>query len=229
MRNQIIKTIPSPVAAARDLCYTDFSDKKKYEASCFDGLRDGPLLWVSCFTDGTIKAIDVQDGRVVRSFPSPATAPGGICFADGYFYITDSTTNLIYIVDPTGRVVRSCSGLGPTILTTSAIAYIGGGRFLVVDGSAEPSPFAIGSIRGSTFRLEKIFTGKPVRRGAAFDGNHLLIGSRDTNSIKAYDPEGNEVKSYPIAIGTLDGLAWCEDLGLMAYVVNTTATIYFLT
>lgn len=228
MRNQIVRSIPSPVAAARDLCYTDFSDRKGYEAAVFDGLRDGPLLWISCVTDATIKALNVQDGTVVRSFASPAANPGGLCFVDGYFYVTDSGTNLIYVMDPAGRMIRSFAGLGPTLLATAAMAYIGGGRFLTVDGSVEPSPFAIGSFRQNAFRLEKIITGQAVRRGAAFDGNHLFIGSRDTNAIKVFDLDGNEVKSYPIAAGTLDGLAWCDDVGQLAYVVNTAATIYFI-
>lgn len=228
MRNQIVRSIPSPVAAARDLCYTDFSDRKLYEAAIFDGLRDGPLLWIACVTDATIKALNVQDGAVVRSFAAPAAAPAGLCFVDGYFYVTDSGTNLIYVMDPVGRVVKTYVGLGPTILATQAMTYIGGGRFLVVDGSVEPSPFAIGSFKQGTFRLEKIVNNKAVRRGAAFDGHHFFIGSRDTNSIKVFDMDGNEVKSYPIAAGTLDGLAWCDDVGQLAYVVNTAATIYFI-
>lgn len=227
MRNQIVRTIPSPVAAVRDMCYTDFSDRKVYEAAVFDGLRDGPLLWISCVTDATIKALDVRDGTVVRSFASPAAAPSGICFVDGYFFLTDSGTNFIYMVDPVGRVVRASPGLGPTLLASSAIAYIGGSRFAVVDGSVEPNPLAIGHI-ANNFKFDKVFNNLPIRRGVAFDGHHLFIGSRDTNSIKVFDMDGNEVKSYPIAAGTLDGLAWCDDAGLLAYAVNTTATIYFL-
>ena len=61
-------------------------------------------------------------GTIIKSFTAPGTTVAGISYVDGYLFICDYTTDLIYQLSLNGAVVRSFSS--PSTSTISGGIHV---------------------------------------------------------------------------------------------------------
>lgn len=178
----ITHSIPAPGTFIRDLAFDS----------------ENGTLWCAGQADSTIFQVDPATGDVISSFASPGLNPGGIDFLSerqlsdafngqftqngGVILHTDWAANDFYILDREGNILQTWSTIG-TLSTPIALAYLGGGVVMTVDGSTETNPVQMynfidrKSVKTATLN---------ARRGAYFDGNAFITASIVNNNIVAF-------------------------------------------
>ena len=131
---------------------------------------EGRYIWCSDSASSTLYCINISDGSVVRTIPTPGAFAGGIAVVGNYIYHTDWGTDTLYIMDKVTGTIIDANALPSIIISTPiAMAHIGGDKFAILGGGAEPEPLVTVNHEGKV--LSNISVG--MRRGLAFDGYNI--------------------------------------------------------
>lgn len=180
------------------------------------GVADGRVL--AGWTDGTVRALDVQDGRVLWEFRAPAAVVTTPAVGRERIVFVDRG-NTIYGLDPQGRerwrrttgpdLPRSWGlegwdyhGSSPVI--EDGVVYVGGGDGFV---------YALREADGTV--LWQAQTGGRIRSTPAVGGEAVVVGSADGRVYAFARGDGRVLWETPLDGASLDASAWGFDRTLV--------------
>jgi len=184
----------------------------------------GRYLWVAGQSSSTVYLLDRKTGNTIKSFATPGANTGGLFVEKNKIYLVDFGTDLLYLMNENGQVIKSFSITGISGLTTSMVKT-GANMFIVAGGAVEPNDLQSARMKNNVFI--KRTTGLNIRRGLGFDGYNLWIASVVDSSIKIFNHTFNQIRSVTHAgAGTPQGIG---KVGKYSYISDFTDNVLALT
>ncbi|MFA5257648.1 MAG: hypothetical protein WC360_05800 [Opitutales bacterium] len=175
------------------------------ESVAYDPVRD--VLYVSCFSDGSIAKIGLDGTIIARNWVSGLAAPTGLTFHDGMLYAIDRSG--VLVINPETAEV-SARHIIPEASFVNDIAIGEDGAIYVTD-----------TFKNCVFRIldgktEVLVEGKAIEspNGILAEKDRLLVGVSVDGSIKAVDLKTAAVTTFLTLGGgsIMDGLT-CDGKG----------------
>lgn len=71
---------------------------------------DGRNIWFVDWVSKYIYKINVNSGKILQKIPAPSKNPAGLCYYNGFLWHTDSDIDVIYKINPSGRLAGFYQG-----------------------------------------------------------------------------------------------------------------------
>lgn len=175
---------------------------------------DGRSLWVVDVGTDLIYQLDPIGGAIIRSFAAPQDTSRGIAWdpARGTLWTVESTSNLIYQISTSGRVIKtipSPSTFDPGITHSGAYLY-------VVENTANNNVHIVDPSDGTVIRTVSVDVGAPT--GISIHNGSVWLSGNTANEIAQTAFSGNIIQSIPAPTSNPQDLTfdnssiWVHDL-----------------
>ncbi len=170
---------------------------------------DGSHLWIADYDTATLNELDPKTGRIVETLDAPGYAPLGLAWDGTLIWVVDAGDKTAYAIDPRTKVTERALPLD----TANAEGIAWDGTALWTVDAAAGKLNRLDDSDGTTFKSIASPTANGGRRtqeiGLAFDGDHLYVSDRVTDTIYRMDPKtGAVMDMFPSPGPYAAGLAW---------------------